>query len=87
MSVMVHPGWRARVWPPKRRPKRVAGQRAGEIAALMAEGLSNREIAARLCVSEKTVKNHLTVAYRRAGITGSASGKAAMLGLIERRRR
>ncbi|MDL1895403.1 response regulator transcription factor [Anaerolineae bacterium CFX7] len=31
-----------------------------EVALLVAEGLSNREIAMELCVAEKTVENHLT---------------------------
>lgn len=34
-------------------------QRETEIADLIAEGCSNREIALRLNISEQTVKNHL----------------------------
>jgi DNA-binding NarL/FixJ family response regulator len=38
--------------------------------ALIAEGLSNRQIADRLVVSEKTVKNHISSIYSRLGVHG-----------------
>ncbi|MFP5503499.1 MAG: response regulator transcription factor [Candidatus Sericytochromatia bacterium] len=40
-------------------------QREREIVALIADGLDNAGIADRLCLSEKTVKNHLTRIYER----------------------
>jgi len=43
-----------------------ARQRA--VAALVAEGLTNADIAARLQVSRATVKGHITVALRRLGL-------------------
>lgn len=43
-------------------------RREGEIAALVAEGLSNKEIAARLYVSEATVKSHMYRILRKAGV-------------------
>ena len=36
---------------------------------LIAEGLSNRQIAARLVITEKTVKNHICSIYQRFGVT------------------
>jgi DNA-binding CsgD family transcriptional regulator len=42
--------------------------REREIAALAASGASNREIAARLVVSVRTVENHLQRAYRKLGV-------------------
>lgn len=38
----------------------VLSQRERDIANCISEGLNNKEIAERLCVSEGTVKNHLT---------------------------
>jgi DNA-binding CsgD family transcriptional regulator len=41
-----------------------------EIARLAATGLANKEIAARLCLSHRTVENNLHVAYEKLGVTG-----------------
>ncbi|MGD9592356.1 MAG: DNA-binding response regulator [Candidatus Berkiella sp.] len=43
--------------------------REGEIAALVATGSSNRRIAEQLNISERTVKAHLGVIFRKIGIT------------------
>ena len=42
--------------------------REREVMRLIAEGLSNRQIAARLVISEKTVKNHICSIYQRFGV-------------------
>jgi ATP/maltotriose-dependent transcriptional regulator MalT len=39
-----------------------------EVMELIAEGLKNREIAARLVISEKTVKNHISSIYGRFAV-------------------
>jgi DNA-binding NarL/FixJ family response regulator len=39
------------------------------VADLVAQGLTNREVAARLVVSEKTVEKHLSSAFRKLGVT------------------
>ena len=44
--------------------------REREIMQLIADGLSNRQIAARLVISEKTVKNHICSIYQRLGARG-----------------
>ncbi|MGI8688713.1 MAG: response regulator transcription factor [Thermomicrobiales bacterium] len=39
-----------------------------EVLRFVAEGLTNREIGDRLCISEKTVKNHLDDIYERLAV-------------------
>ncbi|MGH3998692.1 MAG: response regulator transcription factor, partial [Pseudonocardiaceae bacterium] len=41
-----------------------------EIARLAAAGLANKEIAARLCLSHRTVENNLYAAYEKLGVSG-----------------
>ena len=43
--------------------------REREVVALVGEGLKNEQIAERLCVSEKTVRNNLTVVYDKLGVS------------------
>ncbi|MFJ3235747.1 helix-turn-helix transcriptional regulator [Streptomyces sp. NPDC086787] len=49
------------------------------VAELAAEGLTNRGIAARLCITASTVEQHLTRVYRKLGVTGR-NGLPAELG-------
>jgi DNA-binding CsgD family transcriptional regulator len=42
------------------------------VAALVAEGRTNREVAAELVVSEKTVESHLSHVYRKLGVRSRA---------------
>ncbi|MBI2791377.1 MAG: response regulator transcription factor [Gammaproteobacteria bacterium] len=55
----------------KRLDKGVAAMtpRESEIASLVATGASNRRIAEQLNISERTVKAHLGVIFRKIGIT------------------
>jgi DNA-binding NarL/FixJ family response regulator len=43
-------------------------EREREIAELVARGRTNREIAAMLYVSEKTVERHLSMAFTKLGV-------------------
>jgi HD-GYP domain-containing protein (c-di-GMP phosphodiesterase class II) len=58
--------------------------RETEILGLVARGLSNREIAARLVLSEKTVRNHVERTYAKIGATNrvGASLYALQQGLV-----
>jgi len=53
--------------------------REKEIVALVGRGLVNKQIAVELGISEKTVKTHLTNAFKRLGVTnrGDAAAWAA----------
>lgn len=42
--------------------------REKEICILLAEGLTNKEIAKKLYISEGTVKNHISNVYAKTGI-------------------
>jgi DNA-binding CsgD family transcriptional regulator len=50
--------------------------REAEVLALVAAGRTNREIAERLFISEKTVANHLTHAFAKAGLDNRAAAAA-----------
>jgi len=45
-------------------------QRETEILPLLAEGLSDKEIAAKLCIATETVKTHLQNIYRKLNTKG-----------------
>ena len=47
-----------------------------EVLRLLAAGLTNREIAARLVISEHTVHRHVTNLYRRLGVSSRAGATA-----------
>ena len=47
-------------------------RREREIAGLLAEGLSNKEIAARLVISQRTVETHVDHILGKLGMTSRA---------------
>ena len=55
-------------------------QRQREVLALIAEGLSNKEIAQRLYLSEGTVKNTVSEIYARLNVRDRVQAVLKMLG-------
>ncbi len=57
--------------------------RERELASLVAQGLDNLQIAARLGLADKTVRNMLSALYAKLGVEGRAMavGKARDMGL------
>jgi DNA-binding NarL/FixJ family response regulator len=49
-------------------PAQLLTERERQVLALVAEGLPNKQIGRRLEISEKTVKAHLTSAFRAIGV-------------------
>jgi DNA-binding NarL/FixJ family response regulator len=48
------------------------------VAQLVTDGLSNREIADRLLVSDKTVETHLSAVFRKLDVRGRAAVGTAL---------
>jgi DNA-binding NarL/FixJ family response regulator len=59
--------------------------REQEVMRLLAEGLSSRKVAERLCISPKTVENHRSSIMSKLGVNSSheLTRYAARLGLID----
>lgn len=66
-------GVRARPRPARSRSSGPLSRREVEVARLVAEGLTNAEIAERLTVSVRTVTSHLDHIYTRLGIGSRAA--------------
>lgn len=66
------------------RPSQALTPREVEILSLLAEGLANKTIAARLGISEHTVKTHVTSVFAKLDVSTRAEAVAiaARLGLI-----
>lgn len=54
-------------------------ERENDVMKLLMQGLSNRQIADDLRISEKTVEKHLTSIYTKAGV--SSRSEAILWGL------
>jgi DNA-binding NarL/FixJ family response regulator len=74
-------GW---IRPPEDAPAGTLTARETEVLALLAEGLSNKAIAARLAISEHTAKFHVNAILSKLGAESRAAAivKAARLGLV-----
>jgi DNA-binding NarL/FixJ family response regulator len=69
---------------PEREP--ALSSRETEVLMLVATGLANKQIARRLSISEKTVKNHLTKVFDALGVSGrtEAAMWAVEHGLVDK---
>ena len=70
--------------PPEEAPARGLTPREREVLALLAEGLANKAIAARLGISEHTAKFHVNAILAKLGVESRAEAivRAARLGLV-----
>jgi DNA-binding NarL/FixJ family response regulator len=68
-----------------RRQPPILSTREEEVLRLVAEGLTNKEIARRLIVTENTVKTHVTSLFNKLGVDSRAQAVAvaAHEGLLE----
>ncbi|MGH2662101.1 MAG: response regulator [Actinomycetota bacterium] len=57
-------------------------EREREVMNLLVQGLSNPDIAGRLFISEKTVKNHINRIYAKLGVSDRAKAIAVWLGTL-----
>lgn len=77
-----HPG--GAIWPGQAFGLTV---RESEVASLLLQGLSNREIAESLSISEHTVKTHLKGIFHKAGVSSRGQAVARIAGEQDFRRR
>ena len=54
--------------------------RESEVAAFLSEGLSNRDMADALLISEHTVKSHLKAIFQKTGVASRAQAVARIAG-------
>jgi two-component system, NarL family, nitrate/nitrite response regulator NarL len=57
-------------------PEEALTSREGDVLDLLAEGLSNKQIAQRLSIQEQTVKNHVHRVLGKLGVTGRGQAAA-----------
>lgn len=64
----------------------VLSERDRRLLAMLAEGLTNKEIAERSYVAEKTVRNHLTGLFAKLGVRTRTQAAVLAVGMRERLR-
>ena len=72
----LHKQYRDQVAVDDKPPPEVLSQRELEVLALIADGATNRQAAAKLFVSEATAKTHLLHIYEKLGVRDRAAAVA-----------
>ena len=57
-------------------------EREREVLSAMAEGLTNREIAGRMFVSERAVERHVTAIFEKLGLVAAEGGHRRVLAVL-----
>jgi DNA-binding NarL/FixJ family response regulator len=83
-ETVVDPTIVARLFARKRRPGPLdeLSDREREVLALLAEGLSNRAIASRLFVTERTVEAHVKQIFQKLGLTADPGSHRRVLAVL-----
>ncbi len=68
---------------PGRAARRGLTERERDVMEAIAAGLTNREIARRLFVTEKTVKNYVNAVFSKLGVTSRGEAIARWLGTVD----
>ena len=63
--------------------KNILTKREKEVFLLLIDNLSTKDIALKLGISEKTVRNHISNAMQKLGVKGRASAVVELLRLGE----
>lgn len=63
--------------------KRILTNREKEVFELLVDNMTTKEIALELGISEKTVRNHISNAMQKLGVSGRASAVVELLKLNE----
>jgi DNA-binding NarL/FixJ family response regulator len=69
-------------WRRRQDPLAVLSEWEWEVLGLVAEGLSNRAIAARLCVTERTVEAHVTQIFHKLRLPESPDQHRRVLAVL-----
>ena len=86
-ETVVDPTIVARLFARKRRADPLDQLSGREHLALVAEGLSNRAIAVRLFVTERTVEAHVTQIFQKLGLTADTGSHRRVLAVLAYLRR
>ena len=63
--------------------RRVLTSREKEIFTLLTQNKTTKEIANKLCISEKTVRNHISNTMQKLGVKGRAGAVVELIKLNE----